>query len=860
MSSYFIVGAGRSATTALLTALELSNEAVCLSEPTSNLNEESRWKYEGFAYNPYLILARAVGPRLAKGLDQAGIYVEKQISLVPFMRELHAMYGAKFIIPYRDGREVVTSLINWHHNIFPIVYREARDAVSISEKARAVEASVIAAGNYDPFDYSLPRPVKGDPQFGRWATLDHFEMCCWYWNAVYDRVFEEVAALPTSAYTFVDVASLSVERIAEIYAFCGLTDFDAAKIRAVLERGVNSFDERSGKGAKTFPHWQDWDEPRLMRYFDLCWRNHRRLGLSDGPTRPVPTSFGQFWRSKGVDLAWYDKIFEYRRPSHDVFKSWVVAQAADGSLTSALEIGVGTSDHYRGDVFTGWRFTGVDLLPEVVEWLQAHAEEGQTFVAADITRNSLDGLEADLVYSHASIDNVPDVDAFLASAAKLARKVLFISNYRGYFPELRNHRIHFDTETNVAFNDLSAGAMKETVEALGFATVAVVPVLTGRDDITEETVLVAARDAMRLDELLRGVAIGRDFKPYVALDGAGATEGLARQVNQACFYYSDADTGLADELASFERVVADLKRLDRPLLPLRRYAVERHRDQRAIGLRVDIDDDLVAALAMAQIAARHGVSLSFYILPTAPYYGSFEAGTFVRNPAVADFARAIQHHGHEVGLHVDALHYYREHGIDGAGAVVAELAWLRDRGVLIDGVTGHNCASFYGAENVEIFAQYAYSKRSLLGRDGLYCPLGALDGEALGILYEGSFFTPPQDICETDHPFVSGSGPSGYVTSAAWMRRYLIDNPYLVYGAEINIWVTGRDRWLFAGRKADERTYLRDKTWTQIAKLLAERPPASTLLVLHPNYFGRRRAAEEAPYGADGRPVVLRFS
>lgn len=854
---FFILGAGRSGTTALIKALSLSAEAWCLSEPVPHLNEESRWKFEGFLANSYHVLARDIGPRLAKGLSRTGKYIEKQIALVPFIRELHEMYGAHFIIPFRDGREVVTSLINWHHNRYPIIYREAAHDLPLSDFAAKIDLEVITRG-YDSFDYSLPRPVRADPYYHDWKNFSRFEMCCWYWNAIYDRIFEEIEFLPHESYVFININKLSLETLSNLYEFCGLHDFcthDAENFLKTKENALSSFHCHKA----LFPGYTDWSEAQMVRYYDLCWRNHHRLGLSEVSVRPRPANFGRFWQEKGIDVHWYDSFFEYRRQSHELFSGWVHSAIDRLGIGSALEIGVGLSSFYREGVFRDTSFTGIDVIPQVVSYLNQHARPKHRYLAADVTIDSLEDCKADLVYSHASIDNIPDVFAFLAGAARLTGKYLFITNYRGFFPELRQHRILTDSSTCVAFNDLSPTALEESAKGLGFGTVAVVPYLTGREDIPVETALVCAREALPKEKLLEGFPVDRIFKPYQVQSSGCSPADLAMQVNLSCFSYSSDRSGLAGELSAFRTMLRDLKSLsDRPLLALRDFSNTMRDGGDAIGLRVDVDDDLVTATAMAVMAKEEDVRLSFFILPTASYYGSFSAeGIFLRNEAVAEFALAWHSHGHEVGLHVDPFFYYMHLGIDGAAAVVEELGWLRSCGLDIVGVTGHNCASYYGAESVEIFRQYNFSDRLRLERHALYCPLGVLDIEKLDILYEGSFFISPENVVDSGHAFVSGpSDGRGYVLSPSWMRRYLADNPYVIYGPSINIWATGRDEWVLAHR-AKRVSFVYGQAWSKIFDTFSELSASATLIVLHPNYFGRRRAGKECPYDDNGEPFQI---
>jgi len=158
----FITGNARSGTTSLLRALGLSSHAQVALEPMPNLNKESRELYDGRLADPHAVLVRDVAPRVARALDQSKYYIEKHISFVPFVQHLADLFPCKFLIPVRDGRDVIRSLMDWHTRFMPIFYQECREPTDLGPEARKVLAQQSGP---DPFDYSLPRPDRHDPWF-----------------------------------------------------------------------------------------------------------------------------------------------------------------------------------------------------------------------------------------------------------------------------------------------------------------------------------------------------------------------------------------------------------------------------------------------------------------------------------------------------------------------------------------------------------------------------------------------------------------------------------------------------------------------------------------------------------------------
>ena len=44
--------------------------------------------------------------------------MEKNVTFGPFIDRLATLSDVRFLFVYRDGRDVVTSLINWHDHLF----------------------------------------------------------------------------------------------------------------------------------------------------------------------------------------------------------------------------------------------------------------------------------------------------------------------------------------------------------------------------------------------------------------------------------------------------------------------------------------------------------------------------------------------------------------------------------------------------------------------------------------------------------------------------------------------------------------------------------------------------------------------
>lgn len=253
-------------------------------------------------------------------------------------------------------------------------------------------------------------------------------------------------------------------------------------------------------------------------------------------------------------------------------------------------------------------------------------------------------------------------------------------------------------------------------------------------------------------------------------------------------------------------------------------------DEIVCTIRHDLDGDLIAARQQAEIENKLGISTSYYLLHTAPYYSILQDGVFMRNSvSVADYLY-IQGLGHEMALHTDGMTLYQSHKIDGACGVRTELAWLREKGCSIKGTTAHNSFGVYGCNNYSIFRGRPLGMSTPGGPKGVihngnWAPLQVLDEKELGLEYEAN------DLFWQDEvPVLYGC----LMTQNNW---YIAENQYGLLSPETRA----------------ERPPLRARFGTHHDMLDAiadVRGPHYVKLVVHPMHYGLRGGPDEAPWHA----------
>lgn len=272
---YFVASCARSGSTSLARILDTASNGRCLVEPMPNLNTESRELMEGRLADPYRVIAEQVVPRVAGALDAGVIHGEKNLTLGPFIPQLHALLRCRFVWIVRDGRDVARSLMNWHTEAFGNIYRDCAFDDPLSAQARAALAQVPP--ELDTADYARPRPLPGDPWRERWSTLSRFQMVAWYWSFINRLFANQLQQLPAEAWIRVDYSRITVERIGELFQFLELEGFDAARVAEMLGRRINSLEDRF-QSRGPFAHWREWDDERRRQFDEIAGQQMAALG------------------------------------------------------------------------------------------------------------------------------------------------------------------------------------------------------------------------------------------------------------------------------------------------------------------------------------------------------------------------------------------------------------------------------------------------------------------------------------------------------------------------------------------------------------------------------------------------------
>ena len=112
---------------------------------------------------------------------------------------------------------------------------------------------------------------------------------------------------------------------------------------------------------------------------------------------------------KKANFEWYEKIHDENSSLHDSFMKYF--DSKKNSIKTVLEVGCGAGVYpikYKKK-FEGLQYTGVDFSPTNIEYCEKQSKFN--FIAGDFIKMDVN-QQYDLVYSHAVIDHVHDIDVF----------------------------------------------------------------------------------------------------------------------------------------------------------------------------------------------------------------------------------------------------------------------------------------------------------------------------------------------------------------------------------------------------------------------------------------------------------------
>jgi hypothetical protein len=157
-----------------------------------------------------------------------------------------------------------------------------------------------------------------------------------------------------------------------------------------------------------------------------------------------------------------------------------------------------------------------------------------------------------------------------------------------------------------------------------------------------------------------------------------------------------------------------------------------------IGLRHDIDMNPFKALEMAEIEKDVGIRATYFVLPTADYYGYLYRTGLIRCTGLDSLIKDLYDRGAEIGIHNDMLTAMIDYGFDPLIFNSNEMAFIKSLGIPVSGTASHGSPiAKKTVPNYQIFSDFAKSD-SILYEEKKY-PIGKNSLREFGFEYEAYF-------------------------------------------------------------------------------------------------------------------------
>jgi hypothetical protein len=183
----------------------------------------------------------------------------------------------------------------------------------------------------------------------------------------------------------------------------------------------------------------------------------------------------------------------------------------------------------------------------------------------------------------------------------------------------------------------------------------------------------------------------------------------------------------------FLKVLSDDKFI---VLPLNKMRDSVNDSKVIIGLRHDIDVHPFKAVQLAELENTYGFKASYFILPTASYYGILSKKGLKRFYSMGEIYKRIDSLGAEIGIHNDLITVMLQYNLNPFDFNLDDLAYFESIQIPIYGSAAHggDIESKLHVVNYEIFSDF--DDHPIIHYNGIDYSLGVHSLKEFGYLYE----------------------------------------------------------------------------------------------------------------------------
>jgi hypothetical protein len=249
---FFIIGRGRSGTTAITRALDTADNGSIFIESDPKLCIAARSQYYGMLPHPKDFIFKSLIKNIEAAHKENRVYGDKNPNYLYFIEELYDVFDCKFLFVLRDGRDSVRSSMDFDRYRTPL-YRRYEDSDEFD----------LTQPEDDFWDYARLRPRPGEGCFDEWMALSKFEKFCWSWANFNKLLLEKSKKIPEDCFRFVNMTGVDVGDIEELFKFLDLAPFKEEMVREILFSKVNTTEIRNGE---PFPDWKSWSREEIETF------------------------------------------------------------------------------------------------------------------------------------------------------------------------------------------------------------------------------------------------------------------------------------------------------------------------------------------------------------------------------------------------------------------------------------------------------------------------------------------------------------------------------------------------------------------------------------------------------------------
>ena len=187
------------------------------------------------------------------------------------------------------------------------------------------------------------------------------------------------------------------------------------------------------------------------------------------------------------DIEYFRGMFESRPESHQLLLNFLKS-LPDVKTIAEIGCSIGMYPIKFKDIFTNYEYSGYDFAKNSIEYCKKNSKF--EFICTDFLKTEIT-KKYDFVFSMGVVDHVYDIDLFVKKIIDISKKYAYINVYRGYFPDIDNHKMNWNDSDGVYYSDVSVKQIKRLLISLNLSEkeFQILPSIKNNNNQMTETVI-----------------------------------------------------------------------------------------------------------------------------------------------------------------------------------------------------------------------------------------------------------------------------------------------------------------------------------------------------------------------------------